>query len=343
MFTFLNKNEIKEYFLNADKKAFIDKENNLISFDEFKNIIKDNDLELFESIKSFINKKEYNKLEKYIEEKEIKIFKFYNKIFITTKHKHKEDTIWCILIENMKDKIIDFVDSFNGYLNKIYINKNRIFYDIEYGLDETDVKTIKNNFYIGDTLVALWTFYKKRNEFIKDKYIDENVDKIILKNDKPEYLHHKNIEVDFSILCDMYIKFYDEDDSHDLAGLTEKSGNNSRINDWLMDVITNKTGKECINNLFVYLDKNGKILAFSHGYLYEDIKRGNISTLYVDPKYRGKGISTKLWKANEIFFRDNKCEKERISTLPLNKHAFEIYTKKFKFNNDIKVLMIYTK
>lgn len=87
------------------------------------------------------------------------------------------------------------------------------------------------------------------------------------------------------------------------------------------------------NGLVLVAEDNGKIIAYNINYIKNNIpifkieKIGYISDLFIDKKYRGKGISSEFRKKAIKWFKSKKIKTMEIAAYPMNKRAVSIYRK----------------
>ena len=87
------------------------------------------------------------------------------------------------------------------------------------------------------------------------------------------------------------------------------------------------------NGLVLVAEDNGKLIAYNLSYIKDNIpvfamkKIGAIADLFVDEKYRGKGISSEFKKRVFEWFKSKKMKHVEIALYPQNKRAFSIYKK----------------
>lgn len=90
-----------------------------------------------------------------------------------------------------------------------------------------------------------------------------------------------------------------------------------------------KRGLEDLNNIkknysiFFVVEDNGKIIATAGVN-----KEGVAKRLYIDKKYRGRGLGSKLYDLQEGYIRKKGYTKVKLSTTPQMKDAIKLYKKK---------------
>ncbi len=82
--------------------------------------------------------------------------------------------------------------------------------------------------------------------------------------------------------------------------------------------------------LLLVAETEGKLVGYSWNFIRKrgvlfGVDNGNIADIYVLPKYRGKGISTKLRDAGYRWFRSKKLKYASIFLVTSNKKPHEIY------------------
>lgn len=71
--------------------------------------------------------------------------------------------------------------------------------------------------------------------------------------------------------------------------------------------------------------------------LFKEEYTGYISDLYLDERYRGKGLSTKMWLETLKWFREKEVREVGIRVLSYNDAAYDVY-RKWGFRDYLKEL-----
>lgn len=113
----------------------------------------------------------------------------------------------------------------------------------------------------------------------------------------------------------------------DVARWLEKRSNFGKR--WRKFISSNSKSK---SGMLLIAEKDGKIVGYSYNVVRDrgelfGVNTGIISHLYVEPKYRGIGISRMLIDEAYKWFRKRKSEYVCIFLTTDNKNAYEIYQK----------------
>ena len=316
---------------------------------EFINYLKRTKNEYSEVTNKFINileKSDFKNRNEYFKRNKIKFFEFRKggslegdtiDLVITMKYE-TEDSIYLFYIG---PRIIKNAEYYQILLEKFAITVERSYdentkYYHKAIIDHISSNNIKpENFGYN---IGLYKFAKENKYFKKSLEYDKNISRILFKNNKLVY-DNSDEDMDFTKLTDLYYDFLIEEISHDTYSLDSIKENEITIEDaknTVMDYIRGfKSRKSEIEFCLVY-QENGDIKGFSFGGLNKEIGYYRISTLYVKPSSRNKGISSKFFRFHESLAKENNLKSIRISTLGGNKKAYDIYTKHFGFQEVIR-------
>ena len=117
-------------------------------------------------------------------------------------------------------------------------------------------------------------------------------------------------------------------------------------------------GEKVVTNNLVEIKKKGgvmliaindeKVIGFVMGTIVHQSKEdlleakpmimGETNELYVDPKYRGKGVGKQLLIGVEEFFRKKKCEFLWLSVASVNVNAYDFYKNNGYVDHDFNMI-----